>query len=371
MLHLLVVVATLAAAKRSRAVSPADFDKFEVWPQREPTKREASDSGVTLEAARSMPWFPTHSTRCGDRPCRPGEGNLRGYRFWGQPYIHREDYVQSRIRRAPHPADPHAAYAGLCDVARRVHRGRVVLMAAGDWDFREVVHNWLWHAHRFHYTNALVLSMDAELHDELRRRGQPSFDDSANLAEWNITCLQRHIQQVRMERVLALAALVADGFDVLATDATVVFVRDVLPLLVGAPPDIDILAQRDSAPPDVLAHTGSGVNAGLIFVRGASSPKRYSTRMLEPAPRPARRPSPSVAAPLPTARERPTRVSMACAAGRALPSCSQRTSCAAAWSSFTCAGTTSSTILGSRTSSTATIFRSPPTDAQTRRRPST
>ena len=28
------------------------------------------------------------------------------------------------------------------------------------------------------YTNALVISMDAELHAEMRRRGIPSFDNS-------------------------------------------------------------------------------------------------------------------------------------------------------------------------------------------------
>jgi hypothetical protein len=56
-------------------------------PTRLPTRKEAADSGATLEEAAKMPWFPTHATLCAGRPCRPGEGNLRGYKMWVQPYI--------------------------------------------------------------------------------------------------------------------------------------------------------------------------------------------------------------------------------------------------------------------------------------------
>ena len=51
--------------------------------------------------------------------------------------------------------------------------------------------------------------MDRELAAELKRRGIPSVDNSANLNAWNSTCLQRHIGRVRHERLLGLAALVA------------------------------------------------------------------------------------------------------------------------------------------------------------------
>ena len=77
--------------------------------------------------------------------------------------------------------------------------------------------------------------MDRELAAELKRRGVPSVDNSANLNAWNSTCLQRHIQRVRHERLLGLAALVAAGLDVLHTDATVVLVRPVVPVLRAQP----------------------------------------------------------------------------------------------------------------------------------------
>lgn len=82
-----------------------------------------------------LPLFPTHTTKCGDRRCptrrllpatallprtrrrgtaaphdglfrpwrrcRPGEGNMKGYKMWFQPYEHREYYVQSHSRNAP------------------------------------------------------------------------------------------------------------------------------------------------------------------------------------------------------------------------------------------------------------------------------
>ena len=81
----------------------------------------------------------------------------------------------------------------------------------------------------------VVLAMDRELAAELKRRGVPSVDNSANLNAWNSTCLQRHIQRVRHERLLGLAALVAAGLDVLHTDATVVLVRPVVPFLRAQP----------------------------------------------------------------------------------------------------------------------------------------
>ena len=31
-----------------------------------------------------LPLFPTHTTICGGRPCRPGEGNMKGYQMWSQ-----------------------------------------------------------------------------------------------------------------------------------------------------------------------------------------------------------------------------------------------------------------------------------------------
>ena len=148
-------------------------------PQRAPTRREASDSGVSVEKAAHMPWLPTHELVCGDHPCRPGEGNLKGYRHWGQPYLHREGYVQTRSRRAPHPPNPSTHYAALVRVAQDVARERLVLMAAADWDYREIVLNWIRHAHRLGYRNALVLSMDDELHAELERRKVPTAKNAA------------------------------------------------------------------------------------------------------------------------------------------------------------------------------------------------
>lgn len=265
-----ITIAVIHAADKTW--SPKDFDSVEVWPTRPPTQKEAADSGVTLKEAMNMPWFPTHEIYCSanGRLCRPGEGNLKGYRFWGQPYIHRESYVQSRHRTQPHEPNPQAEYSKLATLARRVQKENLVMMAAADWDFRRIILNWIIHVHRLGYTNALVLSMDAELHADLRRRGLPSFDNSANLDAWNTTCLQRHVQRVRTERVLAVAALVAAGLDVLHMDATVILVQDVLPSLrAAAAARVDMMAQRHECPPNVERHTGSGVNPGFLYVRAA------------------------------------------------------------------------------------------------------
>ena len=273
-----VLLLIVTGARRGRtAASPDDFDKIEVFPTRPPTSKEAKDSGASLADAMRMPWFPWHKTQCGDRPCKPGEGNLKGYRFWGQPYIHREDYVQSRKRYAPHGPDANTTYAHLIRMAAKVQLNSMVIVAAADWDWREIIMNWFIHNHRLGYYNSLALSMDTDLHRDLRKRNLPSYDDSAQLDAWNVTCLQRHIQRVRMERLLCVAALVSGGFDVLHTDATAVFVTDFVPTyLRSQPANVDILMQRENAPPNVIKKTGCGVNAGFVYVRGATSSKRQS-----------------------------------------------------------------------------------------------
>ena len=123
------------------------------------------------------------------------------------------------------------------------------------------------HCHRHGLSNALVLSMERPLHDELRRRSIPSVDHATNLRAWNGTCLQRHIQAVRTERHLAVAALVGAGLEVLLCDATAVLLRDPVPWLRAQPRSLDVLFQRDDWPASPMATMGTAVNAGFYYVR--------------------------------------------------------------------------------------------------------
>jgi len=116
--------------------------------------------------------------------------------------------------------------------------------------------------------NGLVVSMERQLHDALVAHGAASFDNSANLAAWNGTCLQRHIQAVRMERHVAAAALVASGLDVLATDASAVILKPMLPYLSTLPTDVDLAIQRDDWPSGPVQQMGTAVNAGFMYMRG-------------------------------------------------------------------------------------------------------
>jgi len=90
-----------------------------------------------------LPLFPTHTATCGERRCRPGEGSMKGYTMWSQPYEHRQYYVESRSRRAPHGADPATTYAGLVAVAKRASVGGLVLLAASEFDYRLLILNWV------------------------------------------------------------------------------------------------------------------------------------------------------------------------------------------------------------------------------------
>jgi hypothetical protein len=173
--------------------------------------------------------------------------------------------------------------------------------------------------------------MDRELHTELVRRGVPSADNSANVDAWNTTCLQRHVQRVRMERQLALAALVAAGLDVLHTDASVIFVRDVFTRLDACvrPPPPGQRATRRSRLPRLLGqptHPYPCTHALFARCAGRRSPTPISL-CSERAGQEAR--SRRWAA-------RSTPASRWCARGNATPCCaSSATPYAAGWSSST------------------------------------
>ena len=236
------------------------------------TKAEGVERERRAKAGLSaLPLFPTHTTVCNGRPCRPGEGNMKGYTMWSQPYEHREAYVQSRRRKRPHEPDPTTTYVELVRVAKRIQKDGMVFVTAGDFDYREMIYNWVMHAHQLKYFNSLVLAMDTELFADLGRRRIPAFDNSALLDAWNATCLQRHIQAVRMERHLGIAALVGAGISVFHAEASVVLLRDVMPSLRAQPADVDMLFQRDDWPAEPLRTMGCAVNAGLYFLRASRS----------------------------------------------------------------------------------------------------
>ena len=288
-------VHTLVDARRRRRIVPVEDDETldsEGFPKSwsEAKRREirlASEAEARERKRRAehglklLPMFPTHTTSCDGRLCRPGEGNIKHetekgvggswrYKQWQQPYEHREWYVQSRSRKMPHGPDA-AHYGELVKLAKGVARENLVLVTSGDFDYRVLIWNWLLHVKQFGHSNSVVLSLDRQLHEALIRARVTSFDNSANLEAWNRTCLQRYIQAVRTERHVAVAALVASGLDVLLADATAVLVKDPVPILRSLPSEGDVFVQRDDWPQDPVRKMGCAANAGFYYVRATNA----------------------------------------------------------------------------------------------------
>ena len=107
---------------------------------------------------------PMHTTVCGDHVCRPGEGNLKGYQHWKQPY---ETPPASGLTRqlpswpkgAPFPT---ANYATLVAAASAVASpGTFLALTVADFDFRLLAENWF-QAAKSAGVPALVHTLDNE-----------------------------------------------------------------------------------------------------------------------------------------------------------------------------------------------------------------
>ena len=234
--------------------------------------RSGNNLGAWTEATA-----PLHSTVCGDHTCRPGEGNLKGYQHWSQPY--ESAPLAGLSKRGAHgwskgSAFPSDKYTGLVAAAQRVQRHRLVAMTVADFDFRLLAENWYQHAQRADLP-AIVHALDSEAFGYLSARGVATHNGTDNLLAWSFTKLQRHIQRALAEKHMAAAALVAAGLDVLMFDSTHVPLRS--PLAFFSAPElaaVDLLAPRGECNAQ-KQRAGCSLAWNFLFLRGsAPAPRR-------------------------------------------------------------------------------------------------
>ena len=234
--------------------------------------RSGNNLGAWTEATA-----PLHSTVCGDHTCRPGEGNLKGYQHWSQPY--ESAPLAGLSKRGAHgwskgSAFPSDKYTGLVAAAQRVQRHRLVAMTVADFDFRLLAENWYQHAQRADLP-AIVHALDSEAFGYLSARGVATHNGTDNLLAWSITKLQRHIQRALAEKHMAAAALVAAGLDVLMFDSTHVPLRS--PLAFFSAPElaaVDLFAPRGECNAQ-KQRAGCSLAWNFLFLRGsAPAPRR-------------------------------------------------------------------------------------------------
>ena len=150
----------------------------------------------------------------------------------------------------------------------------MVVISSGDSATASLVLNWLHHAHALQFHNSIVLCWDRALHARLRRlRISAAHDSSDALKRWCPTRLVNHLQRVFMERLVALAALVISGLDVLHSDADCLFLRDFRPFL--QQPEVHIVAQPDSYPQTPAKAFGATACMGFVFFRSTDGVSRF------------------------------------------------------------------------------------------------
>lgn len=212
---------------------------------------------------------PMHKTKCGDHICRPGEGNLKGYGHWSQPYK-QTDVPKDAPKYVPGWTNTHfpaERYVPLVTLAKERQRDGIIIFTAADFDYREHAENWWLFTQRAGVPNALVHSLDNEAYDYFRSKNIPAANGTGSMDAWLSSRLQRHIQRALAERHMAAAALVHARLSVLMMDSTAVLVRDPMPYLRGAPGDIS--AMRGGCRPDKFP-AGCEPMWNLLFLRATA-----------------------------------------------------------------------------------------------------
>lgn len=274
LLTLLLLSARLADARKGKGGGRA---KAEGQRQR---RKGKGRGGKTSLGGWSEALEPLHKTVCENgRPCRPGEGNLKGYKHWSQPYPPYEEVhgKGSALKKRATPPGwgkgepfPASNYEALRAAAAGL-RGPIVLVAA-DFDYRELAENWFRSARRAGMASVVVYALDAEACAYLVAAGVPAVNGTDNTRAWEATRLERHIQIALAERHMAAAALVDAGHDVLLTDASHVFLRDPSPRLAELPPSLDAAVGRGGC--NGKGPAGCDMLWNFMLLRGSRAGRR-------------------------------------------------------------------------------------------------
>jgi len=238
-------------------------------------KDSASGDGGNSLGSWTAATEPMHKTVCGDHACRPGEGNLKGYTHWSQPYEHK-DTDKSISKYAPDwngNMFPSERYQPIVTLAASKARDGLIIFAAADFDYRENVLNWYRLANNAGVGNAIVHSLDDEALVFFEANGVPASNGTASMDAWRRSRLSRHIQRALAERHMAAAALVNAGLNVLMMDATAVLVRDPRPFLSTLPPAVDVAAMRGGCRPS-KQQVGCEPMWNFLVLRGAGAAQR-------------------------------------------------------------------------------------------------
>ena len=215
---------------------------------------------------------PLHKTTCDSRPCRPGEGNLRGYAQWKMPFT--DDPIPANLSKfidgwtAKQPEFPTARYASLISAAMRVQHDGMVVLTAADFDYRIMALNWHRAASLAGMTNSLVLALDSEAFSFFLERRVPTVNGTVGMEAWKRTRLMRHIQRALAERHMAAVALATSGLDVLLVDTTAVFHHDPGPLLRVLSAGLDLMVMRDGCNARKHPSVGCTLLWNFVFLRG-------------------------------------------------------------------------------------------------------
>ena len=150
-----------------------------------------------------------HKVVCDGRPCRPGEGNLRGYEMWKQPYAPLDEKTLQGLSKKPIHGPRGDYYAEL--VQRGIERakpGHFIAFAAADFDYRYFALNWHMSAKRAGLgSSAILYALDSPAYDFLAGHlGRAVVNGTATTEMWERTRLMRHIQRALAERHMAAGA---------------------------------------------------------------------------------------------------------------------------------------------------------------------
>jgi hypothetical protein len=150
--------------------------------------------------------------------------------------------------------------SSIIKITQNILPGEIPALIFANKAYSQVLDNWLAHAETVGFNHVMVVSLDEEIHADLKMRGVRSI----------LAAQDGSLAELWMLRAHWFSFLCRSGVDFIHTDADAVWLKNPVDYCFDLPADV-ILSQGTIWPPDVLQSWGFVLCCGFFAVRACQA----------------------------------------------------------------------------------------------------